>query len=87
MAEQGFKDMVHSEWFAFFLPAKTPPEIVNALNAALKTALNSKEVLEGLTTFGLEAMHSSPAELAELLRKDTAKWGPIVKQVGFTADS
>jgi len=43
-------------------------------------------VIDGLATFGLEAMSSSPAELTELLKKDTAKWGPIVKEVGFTAE-
>jgi tripartite-type tricarboxylate transporter receptor subunit TctC len=84
--EQGIKDMAHSEWFAFFLPAKATPEVVARLNAAMKTALASKDVVDGLGTFGLEAMSSTPAELAELIRKDTAKWGPIVKQVGFTAE-
>lgn len=86
-AEQGLKDMVHSEWFAFFLPGKASPEIVTRLNTALKAALASKDVVDGLATFGLEAMSSSPAELSELIRKDTAKWAPIVKAIGFTADA
>jgi tripartite-type tricarboxylate transporter receptor subunit TctC len=84
--EQGLKDMVHSEWFAFFLPAKASPDSVNRLNAAMKQALAQKDVIEGLNGFGLEAMSSTPAELADLLKRDTAKWAPIVKQVGFTAE-
>ena len=56
------------------------------LNAAVKSALASKDVIDGLATFGLEAMSSSPAELTELIRKDTAKWAPIVKTIGFTAE-
>lgn len=84
--EQGIKEGTHSEWFAFFLPAKTPAETVTRLNAALKTALAHKDVVDGLAGFGLEAMSSSPAELAELVKKDTAKWAPIVKAVGFTAE-
>ncbi len=84
--EQGLKDMAHSEWFAFFLPAKASPELVAKLNTAMKNALAQKDVIDGLGTFGLEAMSSSPAELTELLKKDTAKWGPIVKDVGFTAE-
>ncbi len=86
-SEQGLKDMTHSEWFAFLLPAKTPAEIVTRMNTALKTALAQKDVIDGLATFGLEAMSSSPAELTDLLKKDTAKWAPIVKAVGFTADA
>ena len=85
-AEQGLKDATHSEWFAFFLPAKATPDVVNRLNAAMKFALAQKDVIDGMAGFGLEAMSSSSAELAELVRRDTAKWAPIVKQVGFTAE-
>ncbi|WP_038213201.1 Bug family tripartite tricarboxylate transporter substrate binding protein [Xenophilus azovorans] len=86
LKEQGI-DMAHSEWFAFFLPAKASPDVVARLNAGMKAALAHKDVIDGLGTFGLEAMSSSPAELAEFVKKDTAKWAPIVKQVGFTAEA
>ncbi|MDM0082853.1 Bug family tripartite tricarboxylate transporter substrate binding protein [Variovorax sp. J31P179] len=84
--EQGIKDMTHSEWFAFLLPAKASPEVVARANAAFKQALAQKDVIDGLAGFGLEAMSSTPGELTELIKKDTAKWAPIVKQVGFTAE-
>ena len=86
-AEQGLKDVTHSEWFAFLLPAKTPADIVNRMNAALKVALAQKDVIDGLASFGLEAMSSTPAELTDLIKRDTAKWAPIVKAIGFTADA
>ena len=57
------------------------------MSAALKTALAQKDVIDGLAGFGLEAMSSTPAELTDLIKKDTAKWAPIVKAVGFTADA
>jgi len=85
--EQGFAELQHSEWFGFFLPPRAAPELVTRMNAALRTALASKEVVDGLATFGLEAMSSSPAEFSDLLNRDRAKWAPIVKQVGFTADT
>ena len=86
-AEQGLPDLTHSEWFAFFLPAKASPDVVSRLNAAMKFALAQKDVIDGMAGFGLEAMSSTPAELADLLRKDTAKWAPIVKRIGFTAEA
>lgn len=86
-AEQGLKEMTHSEWFAFLLPAKTPSDVVSRMNAALKAALAQKDVIDGLSGFGLEAQSSTPGELTDLLKKDTAKWAPIVKSVGFTADA
>ena len=86
-AEQGLPELTHSEWFAFFLPARASAEVVSRLNAAMKFALAQKDVIDGMAGFGLEAMSSTPAELADLVRKDTAKWAPIVKQVGFTAEA
>ncbi len=85
--EQGFAELQHSEWFAFHLPPKAAPELVARFNGALRNALAQKDVVDGLATFGLEAMSSTPAELVELLKRDTAKWAPIVKQIGFTAES
>ncbi|WP_298930867.1 Bug family tripartite tricarboxylate transporter substrate binding protein [uncultured Ramlibacter sp.] len=85
--EQGIKNATHSEWFAFLLPPNTPAPIVARLNAAMKNALAQKDVIDGLAGFGLEAQSSTPAELTELLKKDMAKWAPIVKQVGFTAEA
>ncbi|MBC7435354.1 MAG: twin-arginine translocation pathway signal protein [Bdellovibrionales bacterium] len=85
--EQGLKNVTHSEWFAFLLPARTPADVAARMSAALKTALAQKDVIDGLAGFGLEAMSSTPSELTDLLKRDTAKWAPIVKAVGFTADA
>jgi tripartite-type tricarboxylate transporter receptor subunit TctC len=86
-AEQGFRDLTHSEWFAFFLPPKATQDVVTKMNTALKATLANKDVIDGLATFGLESMSCTPAELADLLKKDTIKWAPIVKAIGFTAES
>jgi len=87
LLEQGLKDMAFNEWFGFYLPAKSPPEVVQRANAALRAALAEREVIEGLETMGLEAKSSTPAELGAMLKADTERWGPVVKAIGFTADS
>lgn len=87
MVEQGLKDMSFNEWFGFYLPGKAAPDVVQRANAALRTALADKETVDGLAVMGLEAKSSSPAELAAMLKADTERWGPIVKAIGFTADS
>ena len=86
LIEQGIKDFVFNEWFGFYLPAKTPNDILMRLNAALRTALAAPETVNGLATMGLEAQSSTPAELAARLKADTDKWGPLVKSIGFTAE-
>jgi tripartite-type tricarboxylate transporter receptor subunit TctC len=86
-AEQGFKDLVFREWFGFFLPGKPTADVVARANAALRAALAAPEVVEGLAVMGLEAASSTPEELGARLRADHDRWGPIVKTIGFTAES
>ncbi len=87
LVEQGYKDMALNEWFGFFLPAKTPADIVQRLNAAIRAALAQPDVVEGLAQVGLEAQATSPQELAAMLYADTERWRAIVKKVGFTAEN
>ncbi len=87
LAEQGFKDLVYDEWYGFFLPAKSSAASVTKLNAALRDALADKDIVDTLATFGMEATPSSPEKLAASLKDDMNKWGPIVKSIGFSADT
>jgi len=87
LLEQGLKDMVFNEWFGFYLPAKAAPEVVQRANSAIRAALAERDTIEGLELMGLEARSSTPSELAALLKADSEKWGPIVKAIGFTAES
>ncbi|MBX3602572.1 MAG: Bug family tripartite tricarboxylate transporter substrate binding protein [Rubrivivax sp.] len=86
-AEQGFKDIVFDEWFGFFMPAKVPAEALNRAAAAIRAALAAPDVIEGLAQMGLEARPSTPAELAALLKRDSERWAPLIKTIGFSADS
>jgi tripartite-type tricarboxylate transporter receptor subunit TctC len=86
-AEQGFKDIVFDEWFGFYMPAKVPADALNRAVTAIRNALGSPEVVEALALMGLEARPSSPTELAALLKNDSERWAPLIKTIGFTADS
>ena len=86
-AEQGLRDIVYDEWFGFYVPAKTPAETIARLNTALAAALAAPEVIEALGAMGLEAKSTSPAELAAILKRDNERWAPLIKAIGFTADS
>ena len=87
MVEQGLRDMNFSEWFGFYLPGKAAADVVQRANTALRAALGDKETVDGLALMGLEAKSSTPGELAAMLKADTERWGPIVKTIGFTAES
>jgi tripartite-type tricarboxylate transporter receptor subunit TctC len=87
LVEQGLRDMAFSEWFGFYLPARAPADVVQRANAALRAALAERETIEGLETMGLESKSSTPAELAAMLKADAERWAPLVKSIGFTAES
>ena len=78
---------MYDEWFGIYLPAKRPAEVVNKLSAALRAALSSPDVVDALGQMGLEAKPSTPAELAALLKRDWERWAPLIKTIGFSADS
>jgi tripartite-type tricarboxylate transporter receptor subunit TctC len=85
--EQGFPTVTAREWFGLFLPGKPAADVLQRANAAVRTALATAPVVEGLAVMGLEATSSTPQELAATLKADYERWGPIVKQIGFTADT
>jgi tripartite-type tricarboxylate transporter receptor subunit TctC len=85
MREQGFNVAIDS-WLGVFVPAKTPPEVVNALNAAISDAAKSPEMTEALAKFGNEPVFATPQQFAEMLKTAIDRWGPVVKASGFVAE-
>jgi tripartite-type tricarboxylate transporter receptor subunit TctC len=73
-------------WYSLFAPAKTPAAIVNKLNAEIAKALQTPEFRERFTTLGAEPSSSTPQELAEYLRTQTAKMRKAVQDSGARPD-
>ena len=86
-SEQGFPELTTEEWFGFYAPAKTPTGVVAAANAAINAALKDKSVIDSLATSGLIARGSTSEEMAASQKAEADRWGPLVKKIGFTAES
>ncbi len=86
LVEQGFKDIVVQEWLGWFVPARTPMETVNRLNALLREGLSAPEMVDSLARNSLQPITQGAEEFARLVRADLARWTPIVKASGFTAE-
>lgn len=86
-AEQGFPDLVVDEWFSFYAPARTPAPVIAAANAAINAAVKDKAVIDALALVGLIAQGSTPEELGRSQKEQFDKWGPLIRKVGFTAES
>jgi tripartite-type tricarboxylate transporter receptor subunit TctC len=84
--ELGYPQVENTEWFGVLLPAKTPAEIVNSLNSAIRDALKADAVKTGMAQFAYEAAPASPSEFAKLIKSDFDRWGAIVRASGFTPE-
>lgn len=70
-------------WFGYIAPAGTPTAIVQRLNTAINTAMKQPEVIERLGSAGLIVVTESPAYFDNVIRSDYAKYGKLVKDIGF----
>jgi tripartite-type tricarboxylate transporter receptor subunit TctC len=70
-------------WFGFIAPAGTPRDIVLKLNDEINRAMSSPDVSDKLAAAGLIVVTESPDFFSNLLRSDHAKYGKLVKDIGF----
>lgn len=83
--ESGY-EIEGSAWYALFAPAGTPAEIVDTLSKAAIAAAQAPDLRQRLDPLGMEATGLGPAELADIMKADDARWGPVIRASGFKAD-
>jgi len=70
-------------WQALFVPAQTPPAIVQKISADTNTALADPAIRDKLAKSGYVAAGSSPAALKALLESEIVKWSGVIKAIGI----
>ena len=86
MDEAGVRGFEIINWYAFFAPARTPPEIVARINADINKALQDPTVIRRLDDAGLEIGGGTPESLAAYVQDEIAKFDKIVKTAGIKLD-
>lgn len=86
MAESGLPGFEMMDWIALMGPRNLPAPIVQRVSDAIRTTLTDPELVTQLADRRVEVEPSSPAELAQFLRDETARWAPIVRASGSTPD-
>ena len=72
-----------SSIYAMWAPAKTPDAIIKRVSAETARFLGRAEVKEKLMGSGLEAVGSSPEELAAAIKVDMDRLGKLFKEAGL----
>ena len=83
VAESGVAGYDVVSWNALFAASGTPPEIIKALNDALKEILADADVKKRMLDLGIEARASTPQEISDRLKADIEKWGKVIDKAGI----
>ncbi len=83
--EQGF-NVTGTGWLGMYAPAGTPKQTIDELSAAIGEALRKPQVHAQMVKLGYEPTGTTPAELARISAEDAARWAPLIKETGFSAD-
>ena len=83
IVEAGLPDVQGITFNGLFAPKGTPPAVVDKLSAAIRAALEKKEVIAKLGELGSEARGSTPQEFTKFLADETAKWTDVMQKANI----
>ena len=86
VAESGVPGYDVSSWYALYLPAKTPPDIIAKVNTDAIAMLSQAAIKAKFEPLGILAQGSTPAELVAKNVGDVALWGPIIKEADIKVE-
>jgi tripartite-type tricarboxylate transporter receptor subunit TctC len=82
--EAGFPKFEASSWVGVFAPAKTSPEIVAKLNAAIDEVMKDPKLVEKLTAIGFDPITGTQAKAESYFRAEVDSWGKMVKALDLS---
>lgn len=84
LSESGLPGFETSAWQGLVAPARTPPAIINRLNADAVAVINQPAMRERMVQNGAIPIGSTPEALWDFARKQIEKWGKVIKAAGIT---
>ena len=85
LAEQGV-DVVSNSWNGLLAPAGVPDEVVQRMNAAVNQAMQTPTVVEAFKKGGIAAKSGTPAQFADFIRSEIARYAEVIRKAGITAE-
>ena len=76
----------YSTWYAVYVPQATPTPIVERLNAAWRKVLQDPALEAKIEPHGVELHGSTPEEVLAWVRRDTEKWGRVIREARISID-
>ena len=86
IAEAGLPGFESYTWFGLFGPKGLDPQIANAINAAVRNALETPALRQRLIELGNAPRSETVEEFKATVKNDRARWAAVVKTTGATID-
>jgi tripartite-type tricarboxylate transporter receptor subunit TctC len=86
IAESGFPGFEAVGWIGIAAPSKTPPAILDRLNAEIVRIINTPEMQERLAALAFTPVGDTRAQFSRFIQSEIAKWGKAVRESGARAD-
>jgi tripartite-type tricarboxylate transporter receptor subunit TctC len=83
IAESGVPNFEASSWFGLVAPARTPAPIIERLAAETAKAVQDAELRARFDQLGARLVGNSPSEFAQLVVRERASWGEVIKSAGI----
>ncbi len=83
MEESGFPGFDVTTWWGMFVPAGTPAGVIDKLSRETRKIMKLPDVGEKLQAIGTLPLSSTPAEFAEVIKKETPYWARLIKAAGI----
>ena len=82
-AEAGLPGIEAIVWNGIFVPAGTPPPVIQVLHRELVKAYNAPDVKSQVVNTGSEVAADTPEEFAAFVRSESAKWAKVIRDAGI----
>src|SRR5215470_15732155 len=82
-AESGLPGFEAGLYYGLSAPAGTPRPIIERLNRALRSTIESEEMTNRIVAEGADPMASTPEEYAANIEREEDKWAAVIKKLGL----
>ena len=72
-----------NNWYGFFVPAKTSPAIIRALNTEINNILKMQDIVTLHNSAGIIPLGSTPEAFAKYIASETEKWAKVIKEANI----
>jgi tripartite-type tricarboxylate transporter receptor subunit TctC len=76
---------IATSWTALVAPPGTPAAVAQKLQQAMVEVLKMPDVQARMLEAGDETFQTTPAQMTEFMKQETARWGNLIKSAGITA--